>query len=387
MFDTVFERSGEPFLRVVHAALDQCLALKGRWVCTEHLLLVFAQDLEDGGEDVASLALRSMNIAADAAKREIIERLRDHKETEPLFTERPDHVDGLQERVMQISTAVDEPLFKATFSQIVMQALQRAEEYSIFLGQYEVEPAHLLLAMIDLPEAGALKVFEELSVNLTFLRRQILQILAEESSVGQGGAPGFRVIVKEGMDELVSKHQSCVNALSQLSARSRTPLTRVIGRPQLVHMVCVTYLGDFLATQVTFQRYLLEESLKSLNERIGVMDKELTASIVSSGAQNLRADVRATIEHLWCNEYRLLNQMLDDAEHDLIGSVIEDLWWAQSEEIALHDLFEEALDDHRRKHLMNLQKRRMEVAQRLQKLHNRLDETIRQCFVKHPISA
>lgn len=44
--------------------------------------------------------------------------------------------------------------------------------------------------------------------------------------------------------------------------------------------------------------------------------------------------------------------MLDEAEHDLIGSVVEDLWWAQGEEIALNDLFADALDDHRRKHLL-----------------------------------
>jgi hypothetical protein len=385
MFDAVFERSGETLLRVVHDALDQCAALKHRWVCTEHLILVMAKDLEEGRDDVATQALRSMNITGEAAKREVLERLRDNNETEPLFTDRPDHVDGLQERVMQISPAADAAT-KPAFSQVVMQALQRAEEYSIFLGQFEVEPEHLLLAIIDLPEAGAIKVFEELSANLTFLRRQILQILASESSANQC-VPSFRTIVKQGMSDLVGKYQSCVNGLNELSVRSRTPMFRTIARPQLVHMVCVTYLGDFLATQVAFQRYLLEESLKSLVERVGALDKELTASIVSSGAQNLRADVRSTIEHLWCNEYRLLNQMLDDAEHDLIGSIIEDLWWAQSEEIALHGLFDEALDDHRRKHLLSLQKRRMEVAQRLSSLRNRLDETIRQCFVKHPISA
>ncbi len=383
MFDAVFERSGESLLRVVHDALDQCAILKHRWVCTEHLLLVLAKDLEEGRDDVATQALRSMNITGEAAKREVLERLRE-KETEPLFTDRPDHVDGLQERVMQISPAPES--IKPAFSQVVMQAFQRAEEYSIFLGQFEVEPEHLLLAIFDLPEAGAIKVFEELSANLIFLRRQILHILAAESSANES-VPGFRTIVKQGMAELVGKYQSCVNGLNELSVRSRNPMIHTIGRPQLVHMVCVSYLGDFLSTQVAFQRYLLEESLKALGDRVGNLDKELTASIVSSGAQNLRADVRSTIEHLWCNEYRLLNQMLDDAEHDLIGSVIEDLWWAQSEEIALHGLFDEALDDHRRKHLLSLQKRRMEVAQRLTNLRNRLDETIRQCFVKHPISA
>ena len=79
--------------------------------------------------------------------------------------------------------------------------------------------------------------------------------------------------------------------------------------------------------------------------------------------------------------------MLDEAEHDLIGSVIEDLWWAQSEEIALHESVAEAMDDHRRSHLLNLQKRRLELSQRMSKLRTRLDDTVRQCFIKHPISA
>jgi hypothetical protein len=34
-----------------------------------------------------------------------------------------------------------------------------------------------------------------------------------------------------------------------------------------------------------------------------------------------------------------------------------------------------------------LQKRRLEIAARLTKLRHRLEETVRQCFVKHSISA
>ncbi|MDR3612399.1 MAG: Clp protease N-terminal domain-containing protein [Candidatus Obscuribacterales bacterium] len=385
MFDAVFERSGESLLRVVHDALDISAEVKSKWVCTEHLLLVLAKDLEEGAEDVASLALRSMNISAEAARKEIFERLRDKKETEPLHLERPEEADALQARAsLTLPNAND--YVKPAFSQIVIQALRRAEEYSIFLGQYEVEPEHLLLAMIDMQDAGALKVFEELSVNLIFLRRQIMQILAEEFSLEYGEVT-FREIIKEGMAEFVSKYQTCVDALNDLGVRSRNPLLRTYSRQQVVHMVCVTYLSDFLATQVGFQRYLLEESLKSLNQRVGALDKEITASIISTAAQNLRSDVRGVIEQLWCQEYRSLDHMLDDAEHDLIGSVIEDLWWAQSEEIGLHNLFDEALDDHRRQQLLTLQKRRTEVAQRLTRLRGRLSDTIRQCFIKHPISA
>lgn len=97
--------------------------------------------------------------------------------------------------------------------------------------------------------------------------------------------------------------------------------------------------------------------------------------------------MRNAIEFMLSSEYRLFSQMLDDAEHDLIGSVIEDLWWAQGEEIALNELFSEALDDHRRKHLLSLQERRLEITSRLSKLRDSLDETIRQCFVKRSATA
>src|SRR5207245_2606933 len=132
---------------------------------------------------------------------------------------------------------------------------------------------------------------------------------------------------------------------------------------------------------------LLQETLKILAERTGQLDQELTATLVSNGAQHLRDEVRGTIECLWSHEYRLFDQMLDEGEHDLIGSVIEDLWWAQSEEIALHDLFDAALDDHRRTHVLSLQKRRIELSQRMTKLRTRLAETIQQCFVRRSISA
>jgi len=79
--------------------------------------------------------------------------------------------------------------------------------------------------------------------------------------------------------------------------------------------------------------------------------------------------------------------MLDEGEHDLIGSVIEELWWAQGEEIALHDLFDAALDDHRRKQILSLQKRRLEISQRIARLRARLSETIHQCFTRRSIPA
>ena len=139
-------------------------------------------------------------------------------------------------------------------------------------------------------------------------------------------------------------------------------------------------MPECLLYQVSFQRYLLEEGLTKLAQSAGIRSQESMGQIISATAQHLRKQAREAIEYVWTDEYRLIKHMLSDAEHDLIGSVIEDLWWAYSEDIALDQSFTSALADHRRAHLLDLQKRRVELSQRLKKIHNRLEETVRQCF-------
>ena len=119
-----------------------------------------------------------------------------------------------------------------------------------------------------------------------------------------------------------------------------------------------------------------------LRKRCGNLDPEFAASTVSTSAQNIRSEVRQTVEYVWSHEFRLMSKLPDDADYDLIGSVIEDLWWTHSEEIALNQVFGEALDDHRRQQMLNLQKRRLEIEERYVKLRLRLTDTIRQCFLK-----
>ncbi|HMO24423.1 MAG TPA: hypothetical protein PKC98_25960, partial [Candidatus Melainabacteria bacterium] len=116
------------------------------------------------------------------------------------------------------------------------------------------------------------------------------------------------------------------------------------------------------------------------------LDQELLASIVSSSAQHVREEVRSALEYVFSNEYRLFDQMMDEAEYDEIGTVIEDLWWTQGEEIALHELFSEAMDDHRKQQMLGLQKRRIEITQRLAELKERLKVTVKDCFEKRSVS-
>lgn len=381
MFDFVFERASESLLGVVYLSLDECLRLNNKYVNSEHLVLglIASQNTED--DNLAGRALASMSVDAKSAAQEIENHLRLNADTEPVFNDRPQSVDAVAKLTGRTS-AIEQPAFSAA----IVEAMRRAEEYSVFYGSEEIEPEHLLLGILDLKEAGAITVFEELSVNLEFLRKQVIQLIAQES-FAQGNIGGLRASLIQGLAEFVERHYRSVNTLNDLAQRSGHTRLHLPSRSEIVHMVVITYLSEFLSTQVCFQRYLLEESIRNLSQRVGTLDQEVTATIVTSAAQNLRAEVRSTIEHMWCNEYRILSTMLDEAEHDLIGSVIEDLWWAQSEEIALHESFSDALDDHRRKHLLNLQKRRIEIASRLNKLSTRLNDTIKQCFLKHPISA
>jgi hypothetical protein len=158
------------------------------------------------------------------------------------------------------------------------------------------------------------------------------------------------------------------------------PITQLPRKEEVLHAVCTAYLAECLYNQVAFQRYLLEETLNTLSEKIGSLSEEIASQIVSTNAQHLRKQARQAIEYIWTDEYRLIQHMLNDAEYDLIGSVIEDLWWMYSEDIALDKSFTDALADHRKPHSLDLQKRRVELSQRLRKLKNRLEDTIKQCF-------
>lgn len=383
MFEIVFEKASESLLNVFRDALEECERLDNRWVCSEHILLALTLD----DEHVAGAALGSMKVDAEAVEKEVEKQLKEKTASEPVFIERSETPEFPSDKPkLRVFSSEDESHEGVAFSQIVIEALKRANDYCLFFGSEEAEPEHLLLGLLDIKDAGANKVLEELAVNVTFLRRQVMALIARDS-FNSPYAPTLREALVTGFNELVTRYQANVTALTNLAARAGGVHVPTPSRGQIVHMISLAYMGDFLNTQAAFQRYLLEENLKCLSRRVGSLDKEMSASIVSSGAQNLRAEVRSTIEHIWCNQYRLQTRLLDEAEHDLIGSVIEDLWWTQSEEIALHDLFEEALDDHRRKEILNLQKRRNELAQRMTKLRQRLEDTVRQCFVKHSISA
>lgn len=379
MIDTVFERAGESLLSVVQHAMAECLNMGHSYVCTEHLLVALATE----PDDVATHALETMKMDEESVRAEVERQFKDNPESELLYSDRPDVLESGFPKPAVAPQSVDQPI---GFSDLTVQALARAFDYSLFFGSNDIEPVHLLLGILDLPDAAAIKVFEDMGANLTFLRREILIIMAVGASL-EPELAGLRDATVSGMRELIDRFYGDVRALSQLALRSGLSIAHLPSRLDIVHRVCVAYFADFLWTQVSFKRYLLEETLDVLAERTGPLDQKVLASIVSQGAQNLREEVRTAFEYMMSNEYRMFDKMLDEAEYDEIGTVIEELWWTQGEEIALHELFAEALDDHRRQQMLGLQKQRIEIAERLARIKVKLDETVRQCFEKRSVSS
>jgi hypothetical protein len=393
MLDSVFERSSDALLQVLQLSLDECISFDHTYICTDHMLPALAS--EYGG--VASEALATMKVDEAGVRKELENQVKGKTESELPFSGRPDLSAGMPSVTLPVTSlsggaasaqgqgSIADSRKAYGMSDLMVQALHRAYEYSLFFGLQYIMPEHLLLGIMDASESTAVKIVEELGGNVDFLRRQILHLMSK--SLNNEDIPGLKSAIVGGLRELIDKHYRAVSTLQSLSVRSRYALSSLPPRSEIVHMVCVGYFPDFILNQIAFRRYLLEETLAQLYLRVGGLDKELNATIISSAAQSLRAEVKCTIEYMLSNEYRLFNQMLDDAEHDLIGSVVEDLWWAQGEEIALNTLFTEALDDYGRDNMINLQERRLEITQRLSKLRQRLDETIRHCFVKRSVSA
>lgn len=363
----MFRRFGEAAQEVIQAARARCQRLGNPVLGTEHLLLALTSD----GENLACHALASMGVNGKNVEAEL-ERLA--AGTEPAR--------ALAEVKSTLPASEGAPVL----SDSAIEAVGHAQDHCRYFGLTDVRPEHLLLGLVDVVEGAAVKILEELGANLDFLRRHVMFLMARQYSSRQT-APSLRSALVAGLTDLIDSNLEAVQSLDNLSARGGSRIHRLPDRREIVHMAILGYMPDLLCTQVAFQRHLLQEALKVMEQRSGPLDQELTATIVSNAAQHLRLEARSTIEYLWSSEYRLFDQMLNEAEHDLIGSVIEDLWWAQSEEIALHELFDEALVDHRRKQLLTLQKRRLEISHRITKLRARLAETIKQCFVKRSISA
>lgn len=264
--------------------------------------------------------------------------------------------------------------------------LRRAQDIRQYFGHKRLDSEHLLLSILDSHDKKTDNLLEELGVNLEHLQTVSMQLVCRRDCFCPD-APQIRSVIIEGLSELIGEKADTVHSLELLARKAGMPRLALPKRPAIAHLIVVSYLPEFLFVQVAYQRYLLEESLKLFQKRSGTLDQEHMAGAISISVQHFRKEVRTAIEYIWSNELLLSSRLPDEADYDLIGSVIEDLWWTHSEAIALQEVFGEALDDYRRKQMLNLQKRRLEIVQRLLKLKARLNETVLQCVQNKSMSA
>lgn len=356
-----FDRYDEPALDVAATARHECLRSGHDVVQPVHILLAVVRD----SSNLGAKALAMTNIRIDTLVQECERSFRGSGEEK-----RPAHLIEYE---------------RITFNDAAKRIFNGAQDFRRYLGRSRVSPEHILLALLDTDDETILHILEELGANLTFLRRQVMSMVAASDCLSDT-VPGLRETIIAGLDELVADKVDQLEQIKTMANLAGVHLPHLPERARLVHVMFMAYLPEFLLVQVGYQRYLLEETIRLLTRRTGPLAKEDLASIVSVAAQNMRDNVRATIEYVCTHEGGGQVSMPDEAELDSIGSVAEDLWWTHSEEIALHDVFDEALDDYRRKHMLNLQKRRLEISLRLTKIRSRLQEVLRQSFLKRSFS-
>ena len=180
-----------------------------------------------------------MSIDTKTAAKEIENHLLLNPDFEPLYVDRPESVDAVAKL-----TNPQGDQSRPAFSEAFVEAMRRAEDYSGFFSQDEIEPEHLLLGITDQAASGAVTVLDELSANLIFLRRQIICLMAREA-FANSSCGSLRSSIVNGLTELVEKYQRNVQALTDLGNRAGHKRLHLPSRSEIVHMVVITYLSDF----------------------------------------------------------------------------------------------------------------------------------------------
>lgn len=366
----IFDKYSETALELLFEAYSIAKRFRQEQITGEHLLASIAADTES----VAGRALVAMNVSSESIQQELERELLSSKKQEIAKAEKAE--------IEVFSLNLEELKFKFSARLI----LKRAAEIRVFFGHHLVEPEHLLLAILDIQDENCKRVLEEIGANIVYLNRILMGYVSERDAV-YPETPALKQTIIDGFEEMVDARVLVVEDIERLAAVTDTQLADLPQKSEIAHLIFTAYMPDFLFIQVGYRRYLLEETLNILRRRVGQLDAEIAAAVVSQSAQHLRGELRQTMEHIWSHEFRLLSKLPEEADYDLIGSVIEDLWWTHSEEIALHQVYDNALDDHRRQQMLSLQKRRLEISERFGKLRVRLAECIKQCFSKRSVSA
>ncbi|MBX9723874.1 MAG: hypothetical protein K2X81_20875, partial [Candidatus Obscuribacterales bacterium] len=256
----MFDKFGETAIEVLYDAYGNSKRFKSDSISTEQILAALCIDQET----VAAQALSSMSISAEGMQAEI--------ERNMLAGKKKD-IAPAQFEVCNIG------LEELKFAFPAKLVLRRAGDMRRFFGHDNVEPEHILLAIIDLRDESCMKMLEELGANITHLHRLVVGMLAQRDAL-DAETPTLRKSVIDGLEQMVDERVSVLEDLEHLSASTGVNIPELPQKSEVAHLIFTAYMPDFLFVQIGFQRHLLEETLNLLRKRAGNIDPEFAASTV-----------------------------------------------------------------------------------------------------------
>src|SRR5262249_8245251 len=173
----MFERFADSAISVLQSAREECLALKGEQIRPEHILIA----LTDEAADITARVLANMGIDGPGIRAEVT------RSAEPTVGEPA-------RRMAEEQPA--EPWDGPTLSEEAIASIRRAADYCLYFGYDYVLPEHLLMGLTELPVG--VKVLEEMGANLTYLRRQLMYLMAEDACFHQA-APSLKTALVNGL--------------------------------------------------------------------------------------------------------------------------------------------------------------------------------------------
>ncbi len=362
MFDINFLSQDNFLANLLNKSNDLAInKLNHRYLCSHHFLYILAKEIEAS----------SMNLQGFLDTKEIdveLNRL-NYAEIEPssqnVMVRDSNNLNGSQYREFSIS-------------QPLINIIKSAKKYALFFNEDKINEYHILLSVLENDTSLAFKSLEATGINVYNLNYSILLSI---SGSWQNKQQNFKESLLAALKKIIDWYITLVDNVSDLGLVNSTSSCR----EEISYLVMNKYLSQFLELQLSLLRFTLEHNLKVIDKQIGSLTPQIQSSIISRTAQNLRSQVKEIIEYMFSHECHLFQDMPNESEYEQISLIIEDLWWSYGEAIALEDLYSLAIEDHRRKHLLDLQKNKLATYQKLSQLKEKLRKLTVALLKNHPV--
>ncbi len=368
MFDINYLVQDDWLAYLLTQSYNLALNLKHKYICSHHLLSVLSKESE--------IINKKLLTTLDSKEIELELSRLNYEEIESTYK-----VVNLKLLTTKNSLVNDCQFIDFSLSETLINILKTAKKYSLYLDLEKINENHLFMSFLDNNTSLANKAIESTGTNQNSLKQTIIQNITQDLTQ-QGNPAEFKNCVVKCLKKIITWYENLVDNVNELSLPQPSNQIR---REEIAFKVMEKYLTELIQLQLNLRRFALEHQLKIIDKQVGPLSDQIQSSIVSLAAQNIRSQVKQIIEYMFSHECHLFHDMPNESEYEQIGLIVEDLWWSYGEALALEDLYCLAIEDHRRKHLLDLQKNKLDICEKLTNLKTKLVNTSNQLFKKHPV--